>query len=88
METPGENSGGVIDIRPPDPAPTGIASIPGDTIFFGPYTAHASVENTSDKYRRVLINGYASPGANRRVYPGDGAGRRLNAPAGFSRNIR
>ena len=50
---------------------------PGDTLFFGPYTAHASVENTSDRYRRILINGYAFPGANHRVYPGDGAGRRL-----------
>jgi ectoine hydroxylase-related dioxygenase (phytanoyl-CoA dioxygenase family) len=50
---------------------------PGDALFFGPYTAHASFENTSDRYRRILINGYAFPGANRRVYPGDGAGRRL-----------
>jgi ectoine hydroxylase-related dioxygenase (phytanoyl-CoA dioxygenase family) len=57
-----------------------IAAEPGDTLFFGPYTVHASFENTSDRYRRVLINGYASPGANRRVYPGDGAGRRLTAP--------
>jgi hypothetical protein len=61
-----------------------ISAQPGDTLFFGPYTAHASFENTSDRYRRVLINGYASPGANRRVYPGDGAGRRLFTPAGFS----
>ena len=57
-----------------------IAARPGDTLFFGPYTAHASFENTSDRYRRVLINGYACPGANHRVYPGDGAGRRLTAP--------
>jgi ectoine hydroxylase-related dioxygenase (phytanoyl-CoA dioxygenase family) len=57
-----------------------IAARPGDTLFFGPYTAHASFENTSDRYRRILINGYAYPGANRRVYPGDGAGRRLTAP--------
>lgn len=57
-----------------------IAAQPGDTLFFGPYTVHASFENTSDQYRRVLINGYASPGANRRVYPGDGAGARLVAP--------
>ena len=59
-----------------------IAARPGDALFFGPYTAHASFENTSSRYRRVLINGYACPGANRRVYPGDGAGRRLTvAPA-------
>lgn len=57
-----------------------IAARPGDTLFFGPYTAHASFENTSDRYRRILINGYAYPGANRRVYLGDGAGRRLTAP--------
>lgn len=57
-----------------------ISALPGDTLFFGPYAAHASFENTSDQYRRVLINGYASPGANRREYPGDGAGRRLKAP--------
>ncbi|MDH3439980.1 MAG: phytanoyl-CoA dioxygenase family protein [Gammaproteobacteria bacterium] len=49
----------------------------GDTLFFGPYTAHASFENTSSTYRRVFINGYAYPGANARTYPGDGAGRTL-----------
>lgn len=56
-----------------------ICGKPGDTLFFGPYTAHASFENTSSSYRRVLINGYAFPGANNRVYPGDGAGRVLRA---------
>ena len=61
-----------------------IMAQPGDTLFFGPYTVHASFENTSEQYRRVLINGYASPGANRRVYPGDGAGRRLILPARLS----
>jgi len=58
-----------------------IAARPGDALFFGPYTVHASFENTSEHYRRILINGYASPGANGRVYPGDGAGRRLTAAA-------
>ena len=61
-----------------------IAAQPGDVLFFGPYTAHASFENRSPHYRRVLINGYASPGANRRDYPGNGAGRRLVAPTRFS----
>ena len=56
-----------------------ITASPGDTLFFGPYTAHASFENRSDAYRRVFINGYAYPGANRRVYPGEGAGRRLRS---------
>jgi len=55
-----------------------IAAEPGDTLFFGPYTVHASFENTSSRSRRVLINGYASPGANRRIYPGAGVGRRLS----------
>ncbi len=55
-----------------------ILAKPGDTLFFGPYTAHASFENTSDSYRRILINGYACPGANHRVYPGDGAGRSMS----------
>jgi len=49
----------------------------GDTLFFGPYTVHASFENTSESYRRVFINGYAYPGANNRVYPGEGACRKL-----------
>lgn len=61
-----------------------ITAKPGDTLFFGPYTLHASFENTSTRYRRVLINGYSSPGANHREYPGDGAGRRVLAPAGLS----
>lgn len=57
-----------------------VTAQPGDVLFFGPYTAHASFENTSEHYRRVLINGYASPGANSRVYPGAGTGRRVVAP--------
>jgi len=60
-----------------------IDARPGDTLFFGPYTAHASFENTSAHYRRVLINGYAHPGANRRLYPGSGTGCRLIAPVGL-----
>ena len=52
-----------------------ILAEPGDTLFFGPYTAHASFENTSAHYRRVFINGYACPGANFREYPGDGSCR-------------
>lgn len=59
-----------------------IMAKPGDTLFFGPYTAHASFENTSASYRRVLINGYAYPGANGRVYPGDGAGRLIHVSNG------
>ena len=54
-----------------------VAAKAGDVLMFGPYTAHASFENISPTYRRVLINGYAYPGANRREYPGDGACRTL-----------
>ena len=54
-----------------------VLAQPGDTLLFGPYTAHASFENRSNAYRRVFINGYAAPGANHRRYPGTGSGRRL-----------
>lgn len=54
-----------------------VIAEPGDTLFFGPYAVHASFENTSQRYRRVLINGYACPGANKRDYPGDGACRKI-----------
>lgn len=53
---------------------TGRAS---DVLFFGPWAVHGSLPNTSTSPRRVLINGYAAPGANGRVYPGSGLGRRL-----------
>jgi len=49
----------------------------GSVLFFGPYTVHASFENNSSSSRRVLINGYAYPGANHFNYPGDGSGRTL-----------
>ena len=62
-----------------DCAAVTILAKPGDTLFFGPYTAHASFENTSDAYRRVFINGYACPGANFRKYPGSGSCRRVEA---------
>lgn len=47
----------------------------GAVALFGPYTLHRSTPNESAHPRRIFINGYAYPGANRRVYPGDGAGR-------------
>ena len=55
-----------------------VTAKPGSVLFFGPYTAHASFANNSDHSRRILINGYAYPGANHRVYPGEGSGRRLS----------
>ncbi len=50
----------------------------GSVALFGPYVVHGSSANRSSRPRRVLINGYAYPGANRRAYPGRGAGRRLD----------
>ena len=47
----------------------------GSVLLFGPYTVHRSLPNRSSQPRRVFINGFAFPGANARVYPGDGAGR-------------
>jgi len=49
----------------------------GDVLLFGPYAVHGSHANTSLKPRRVLINGYAAPGANKRIYPGRGSCRVL-----------
>ena len=49
----------------------------GSVILFGPYTVHGSFPNKSNQTRYTFINGYAYPGANGRVYPGEGSGRRL-----------
>jgi len=46
----------------------------GDVLLFGPYAVHSSVPNRSDRPRRAFLNGFAYPGANARVYPGEGAG--------------
>lgn len=54
-----------------------VTGEPGDVAVFGPYTLHGSRPNTSTASRRVFINGYAYPGANKRDYMGDGAGRLL-----------
>lgn len=48
---------------------------PGDAALFGPYTVHGSGTNRSNNPRRAFINGYAYPGANKRKYPGEGAGK-------------
>ena len=53
----------------------------GAVLFFGPYAIHGSTSNESAVPRRVLINGYAYPGANGRVYPGEGSGRTLRGVA-------
>lgn len=59
----------------------------GDVLIFGPYVIHGSFENTSTRPRRLLLNGYAAPGANRRVYPGEGAGRRVALGPGLRQTV-
>ena len=49
----------------------------GSVLLFGPYSVHGSQPNTSPRPRRTFINGFAYPGANARIYPGEGAGRLL-----------
>lgn len=57
-----------------------IEAEPGTAMFFGPYAIHGSEPNHSTESRRIFINGFAYPGANRRVYPGEGSGRRVRVP--------
>lgn len=47
-----------------------ISMKPGDVVAFSPYTIHGSLPNNSNKPRRIFINGFAYPGANKRSYPG------------------
>ena len=49
----------------------------GDVLLLNPYTLHGSLANESHSARRIFINGYAYPGSNHRVYPGEGSGRLL-----------
>lgn len=60
----------------PNTAVPAVMSV-GSVALFGPYTLHGSAPNRSTNPRRVFINGFAYPGANTRVYPGDGAGRKV-----------
>ena len=63
-----------------DPCRAVSAVLPaGSILLFGPYTIHASSPNRSSCPRRVFINGFAYPGANSRIYPGEGAGRLVRA---------
>ncbi len=69
-----ENTPTVSDkFNPEDAVP--LLMKPGDVAAFGPYTIHGSMPNNSDRPRRAFINGFACPGANGKVYSGDGAGR-------------
>ncbi len=71
-------SGRLVRDVPVDPArAVPVTGRAGDVLVFGPYAVHGSAPNLSTLPRRVLINGYAAPGANRRSYPGTGACRVL-----------
>lgn len=48
----------------------------GALIFFGPFLIHGSAPNVGETSRRILVDGYARPGVNRRRYPGAGLGVR------------
>ena len=50
---------------------------PGDTVFMHPRLIHASFPNQSNVSRRILINGFSSPNANHRPYPGKGSAKRI-----------
>jgi len=63
-----------------DPA-TAVAPLlkRGDIAAFGPFTVHGSEANRSQHWRRVFINGFAYPGANRRDYGMENVGERVVA---------
>lgn len=52
---------------------------PGSVALFGPYVIHSSGPNRGTIPRRLFLNGFAHPKANRRDYPGEGSGRVLSA---------
>ena len=58
-------------------AAVALALEPGSAVVFGPYAIHGSEPNRGPRARRLFLNGFAFPGANERVYPGNGAGRTL-----------
>lgn len=82
---PGSHLGGhipTLDGRLPEGSFDRNAAIPvelapGDTLLLSPFTIHGSGPNLGRTPRRVFINGFASPGANRRDYPGAGFGVRI-----------
>lgn len=51
----------------------------GDAVAFSPYVIHGSEANRSANWRRVFINGYASPGASAKEFTLKEEGRILRA---------
>lgn len=54
-----------------------VTAPPGAVVAFGPFVIHGSEPNEGDAPRRSFLNGFSLPGANHRIYPGEGAGRRV-----------
>lgn len=50
---------------------------PGDIIFMHPYLVHGSEPNESNSPRRIFINGFSYPGANKQPYPGEGSAQQI-----------
>jgi len=50
---------------------------PGDIVFMHPYLIHGSQPNESSLSRRLFINGFSYPGANKQPYPGEGSAQRI-----------
>jgi hypothetical protein len=50
----------------------------GDVLFMHPYMVHGSEPNNSNQIRRLLINGFSCPGANKGDYPGVGSGKEID----------
>lgn len=56
------------------PAKT-VNMAPGDMLLVSPFLIHRSLPNQGHRSRYVFLNGFALPGASRRIYPGCGLGR-------------
>ena len=52
----------------------------GSTLFFSPYLIHGSDQNKSNEQRRVFINGFSYPGANKKKIPRCNLGVKLFSP--------
>ena len=50
----------------------------GDVLFMHPYMVHGSEPNNSSQIRRLLINGFSCPGANKGDYPGVGSAKEID----------
>jgi ectoine hydroxylase-related dioxygenase (phytanoyl-CoA dioxygenase family) len=50
----------------------------GDVVFMHPYLVHGSEPNESSSPRKIFINGFSYPGANKQPYPGEGSAQRIS----------